>query len=426
MSELKQRKTAPQSAERPKEQNGNTTPTAGDHPLGAPKHGGAMQLLRIVGFGIYFFGCCFCIRGAQTLGYPLYFFSQDWFYAWRALTKQFFGLLITNMTQLWSPTVVRVSGDKSVAGLLKQDESGMLSVDFGERAVLMANHQLYTDWLYLWWIAYTNVIPMHGHIYIILKDSLKWVPLIGPGMQYFGFIFMSRKWANDQGSMRYRLQKLKTRHSGPMSGQRGAQQLDPMWLLIFPEGTNLSANTRRESAKFAEKSHQKDMRHLVLPRSTGLQFCLQELDDTVEYLYDCTIGYEGVPPSGYGAELFTLRSVYFQGRPPKSVNMHWRRFRIKDLPLDDKEKMYEWIVARWREKDELLDSFMKTGKFPADKSAVEIEGGPTDSFKTPYVNTEVRPRAPWEIFQIFAPVAAATMVGRVLVQLSDRIFPAGG
>ena len=106
--------------------------------------------------------------------------------------------------------------------------------------------------------------------------------------------------------------------------------------------------------------------------------------------------------------------------------MHWRRFKIADLPLDDHDKMYDWLIQRWREKDQLLETFSKTGKFPADKVAVEIEGGPKDAFKTPYINTEVRPRTPWEVFQIFMPVAAATMVGRVGVQILDRLFPAGG
>lgn len=421
MSELKQRKAAAQSTEHTLV-NGNTT--ASDfHVIPPLKHGALMQILRIVGFGIYFFGSCLAIHGTQLLGLPLYFISKDWFYAYMALTKQFFGLLITTMTQWWSPTVVRISGDKSVEGLLFQDAHGMVQTNFGDRAVLMANHQLYTDWLYLWWIAYANAMPMHGHIYIILKDSLKWVPMIGPAMQLYGFIFMARKWATDQQRMRYRLQKLKTRHSEPMSGQSGKSQLDPMWLLIFPEGTNLSANTRSQSEKFAEKSGQEKLKHQLLPRSTGLQFSLQELKGSVDYLYDCTIGYEGVPAGRYGAEIFTLRSTYFQGRTPKSVNMHWRRFKISDLPLDDKDAFYEWIVARWREKDELMEVFAKTGKFPADSAAVKFERDSSNALKTPYINTSVQLRNPVEFISIFMPVAAATMVGRVLVQLFDRLSP---
>ena len=35
------------------------------------------------------------------------------------------------------------------------------------------------------WVSYTS--NMHGAIYIILKDSLKWIPVIGWGMQFYGF-----------------------------------------------------------------------------------------------------------------------------------------------------------------------------------------------------------------------------------------------
>ncbi|RMY37887.1 hypothetical protein D0864_16456, partial [Hortaea werneckii] len=213
--------------------------------------------------------------------------------------------------------------------------------------------------------------------------------------------------------MRYRIQKLSTQHSGPMSGKEGGSTLDPMWLLIFPEGTNISGNTRQGSRKFSEKSGIPDMRHQLLPRSTGLQFCLQELHGTVEYLYDCTIGYEGIPTGTYGQDIFTLRSVYFQGRPPKSVNMHWRRYKVSEIPVDDKEAMSQWVLQRWREKDDLLETFNKTGKFPGDKEAVLIEGAPQEKeWKTAYINTEVKPKTSGEFLQLFMPVTAAALVGR--------------
>jgi 1-acyl-sn-glycerol-3-phosphate acyltransferase len=150
--------------------------------------------------------------------------------------------------------------------------------------------QIYTDWIYLWWIAYTS--KMHGHIYIILKESIKYIPIMGTGMMFYGFIFLSRKWAKDKERFQYRLRKLNSSHSGPLSGSQG---LDPMWLLIFPEGTNLSANGRESSRKWAEKNNIADLKHAMLPRSTGLLYCLSELRSTTEWMYDCTVAYEGVP-----------------------------------------------------------------------------------------------------------------------------------
>jgi 1-acyl-sn-glycerol-3-phosphate acyltransferase len=109
---------------------------------------------------------------------------------------------------------------------------------------------------------------------------------------FYGFIFMSRKMATDQERLEHRLKKLKERHSGHMSGSEG---LDPMWLLIFPEGTNASDNGRIKSAKWAQKVGIKDMEHMLVPRSTGSFFCLNELKGTVDYVYDCTMAYEGIP-----------------------------------------------------------------------------------------------------------------------------------
>jgi lysocardiolipin and lysophospholipid acyltransferase len=139
---------------------------------------------------------------------------------------------------------------------------------------------LYSDWLYLWWIAYTA--RMHGFIYIILKESLKYLPLIGVGMQFYGFIFMARKWEQDKSRMEHRLSKL------------SAGRDDPMWLLIFPEGTNASSNGRNTSAKYAKKLGIEDLKHQLLPRATGLRFCLEQMKGTVDWVYDCTVAYEGV------------------------------------------------------------------------------------------------------------------------------------
>jgi 1-acyl-sn-glycerol-3-phosphate acyltransferase len=123
---------------------------------------------------------------------------------------------------------------------------------------------------------------MHGRIYIILKESLKRIPVIGWGMQFYQFIFLKRNWELDKPRLAQHMQKLN-------------KPLDPMWLMLFPEGTNLAPSTREASRKWADQNGVRDMQYQLLPRSTGLRFCLQQLRSTVEYLYDCTIAYEGVP-----------------------------------------------------------------------------------------------------------------------------------
>ena len=242
------------------------------------------------------------------------------------------------MTQWWAPTTVRVSGDSTMRGQLVKTNDGAVICDFPERLFLIANHQIYTDWLYLWWIGYSA--GMHGRIYIVLKESLKKIPVIGWGMQFAQFIFLKRRWEDDKPGLAKHMQRLN-------------KPDEPMWLMMFPEGTNLASCTREKSRKWAEKNGIKDMKHGLLPRSTGLNFMLQELRQTVDYVYDCTIAYEGVPHGTFAQDIFTVGASYLGGRPPKSVNMYWRRFRINTIPLDDPKKFELWLRLRWREKDKL-------------------------------------------------------------------------
>lgn len=349
---------------------------------------------RAVALSTYFLSGALAINLSQFLGTPLSLVNEDWYNAWIAFTKQSFGLLTMTLTQTFAPTKVIVSGDASVRGQLLKSVDGNLILDFPERLVLIANHQIYTDWLYLWWIAYCN--GMHGRLYIILKESLKKIPVLGWGMQLSQFIFLKRKWEHDKPNMAMALQKLN-------------KVTDPMWLLLFPEGTNLAPSTRAKSAAWAQKNNITDMKHVLLPRSTGLHFCLDELKNSVDYVYDCTVAYEGVPRGQYAQDIFTLKAGYLEGRPPKSVSMYWRRFAVKDIPLHS-EKLFDlWLTARWREKDLLMEHYLQFGKFPADNRATRYKSGKVLR-GCGHLEVPIQASRWYEFLQIFAPMGILAMV----------------
>ncbi|KAF2231206.1 acyltransferase-domain-containing protein [Viridothelium virens] len=371
----------------------------GNHPSGPAKHGPKTQAERAFQVASTFLSGSFAISASQFLGAPLKLVDPGFYKSYMNQTKESFAILVTTMTQWWSPTIVRVSGDSSMRGQLYRLKDGTLKCNFANHLVLMANHQLYTDWLYLWWIAYTN--NMHGRIFIILKESIKKIPIFGWAAQFYNFIFLSRNWETDRPQMERQLRNLN-------------KPSDPMWLVIFPEGTNLSKTTREASKRWADKNGLEDMKHQLLPRSTGLQFCLQELRTTTSWLYDCTIGYEGIPKGEYGQDIYTLRSSFFEGRPPKSVNMHWRRFYIPDIPIDDKRKFEVWLRNRWREKDYLLEHFYRTGRFPADEKWILKEGSVNSSNSgasriAPFIETEIKTKNLNEFVSIFEPITALMM-----------------
>lgn len=358
------------------------------------QHGPPSQASRALTLSSYFLSGCMAINASQFLGAPLYLINHDWYNSWIAFTKQSFGLLTSTMTQWWAPTKIRVSGDSSVRGQLLQTVDGDLLCNFPQRLVMIANHQIYTDWMYLWWIAYTN--GMHGRLYIVLKESLKRIPVIGWGMQFCQFIFLKRNWEKDKGNLSRHMRKLNI-------------PSDPMWLLLFPEGTNLAPNTRKRSKKWADKNRMPDMRHTLHPRSTGLQFCLKELRKTVKYVYDCTIAYEGVQRGQFAQDIFTIKASYLEGRPPKSVNMYWRRFPIASIPLDDDKAFERWLRKKWVEKDHLIEIYLHTGQFPADTGVSTTPDGRTLR-GAGHIETEVKANKWYESLQIFAPMGLLALI----------------
>ncbi|ETI19508.1 hypothetical protein G647_09342 [Cladophialophora carrionii CBS 160.54] len=349
---------------------------------------------RALGLATYFLSGALAINISQFLGSPLKSINEDWYNAWIAFTKQSFGLLTMTLTQTFAPTKVVVSGDESVRGQLLKSADGNLILDFPERLVLIANHQIYTDWLYLWWIAYCN--GMHGRLYIILKESLRKIPILGWGMQLNQFIFLKRNWEEDKPNMARSLQKLN-------------KPTDPMWLLLFPEGTNLAPSTREKSAAWAKKNNISDCRHTLLPRSTGLHFCLDELKGSVEYVYDVTVVYAGVPRGQYAQDIFTLKAGYMEGRPPKSVHMHFRRFAVKDIPLHDDRAFELWLRARWREKDVMIEEYYQTGKLPADYGGTRYKSGKVLR-GCGHMEVPIRASHWYEFLQIFAPMGILAMI----------------
>ena len=386
--------TAPASVSGDDERAGLTLRKSSINNPNPIRHGGMGQAERAFSAASTFLSGVMAISASQFIGAPLKLVDPKFYDHYMAWTKESFAVLVTTITQWWAPTIVRVSGDESMKGQLFLMDDGTLKCNFPHRLVLMANHQLYTDWLYLWWIAYTN--KMHGRIYIILKESLKSLPIFGWGAQFYNFIFLSRKWETDKYRFKSALNHLRDPN-------------DPMWLLIFPEGTNLSATTRDKSASWAKKTGIPDMKNQLLPRSTGLQFCLKELKQTTNWLYDCTIAYEGVPKGQYGQDIYTLRSSFLEGRPPKSVNMFWRRFKIAEIPLDTDEAFGRWLTNRWREKDYILEYFNKYGQFPAEEpvKALAAANGKRKPNHGKIIGTELKAGGWDEFLSIFGPITSA-------------------
>lgn len=94
-----------------------------------------------------------------------------------------------------------------------------------ERVLLIANHRTEVDWMYLWDLALRK--GCLGYIKYILKSSLMKLPVFGWGFHILEFISVERNWEIDEPVLRQMLSTFKN-------------PKDPLWLAIFPEGTDFT------------------------------------------------------------------------------------------------------------------------------------------------------------------------------------------
>ena len=107
--------------------------------------------------------------------------------------------------------------------------------------------------------------------------------------------------------------------------------------------------------------------------------------------------------------------MFLQGRVPPSVNMHWRRFAVKDIPLGDHNEFDLWLQERWYEKDALIEQYITTGRFPG---IVPATNGTTNgAVKEEYIETEVKLVHWWEVGNIFVVLAAIGLVANLLARV---------
>ncbi|PSK39380.1 hypothetical protein C7M61_001991 [Candidozyma pseudohaemuli] len=405
------------------------------------RHSWPVAVARTAMVAIAFIIGCLSLRFTQGVARMLLYRQKKAFHAILNLTKRQFIQILTFLTVLINPPRIAVTYDENhipEKTLFRVDSKGNLILSIVPNSVWICNHQIYTDWLFLWFVNYTGRFA--DSVYIVLKAALANIPILGPGMQNFKFLFLLRKWDLDKVNLTNSLLEIDAdaRGMGPASGvshvtstsksttlpgvliwpkgkvpeaAKGTTALWPYQMIIFPEGTVISPHTRERLNKFAKKLGRPELKHTLLPRVRGLFLMLRSLRDTAEYVYDVTCGYTGLTAEDYGEEVFTLKAYYIKGYGPSKINYHIRAFAIKDIPLGDDDladvdnvppetlaAFEKWLLDIWAEKDELMKVFYEKGLF-------ESEGTHT-------VEADFKLRSRHEVFQALMVPATAILLAR--------------
>ncbi|GER42647.1 phospholipid/glycerol acyltransferase family protein [Striga asiatica] len=208
-----------------------------------------------------------------------------------------------------------------------------------KRVLIMSNHRTEVDWMYLWNLALRK--GCLGYIKYVLKSSLMKLPIFGWGFHVLEFVPVERKWEVDEPVMRQMLETF--------TGYR-----DPLWLAVFPEGTDYTEKKCKNNQKFAVENGLPVLKNVLIPKTKGFFTCLANLRVSLDAVYDVTIAYKNQCPS------FT-DNVF--GVDPTEVHMHIKRIPLDKIPSSENEAA-TWLMDAFVQKDQLLTDFVVNGQFP--------------------------------------------------------------
>jgi len=142
----------------------------------------------------------------------------------------------------------------------------------------------------------------------------------------------------------------------------------PVHLLLFPEGWSVYKGEDRPSLlarsnAFAKREGRPQLKHLLLPRTTGFNASLDSLRESSPVVYDVTMayrGYDGSLPPKMDLSLFSLWSL-LRRKYPEEMHIRIKRYSMEEVLQDT-----TWLDKKWAEKDRLLDHFSRHNSFPAD------------------------------------------------------------
>ncbi|XP_046438312.1 1-acyl-sn-glycerol-3-phosphate acyltransferase gamma-like isoform X2 [Daphnia pulex] len=273
-----------------------------------------------------------------------------------------------------------------------------------EHAIVIMNHSFEVDWLMGWLVCEQSRLLASSKVFI--KKSIKWIPIIGWAWQFGEAVFLERNWEKDKLIMGKQVKNL-------------GEYADPVWLLLFAEGTRFTPAKHAASVEFAHKSGLQPLQHLLLPRTKGFLLTVEMLETFTSYIFFCRIHYvftyvfttancfkmakiqvqnlRGRFPAIYCA---TLAFNCKEGSTPTLKNMLLGRrvigeMLLERIPLEtipeNPDEASKWLYNNYRHKDHMLDVYKREGSFPSSDLI-----GEHHHFRGP-IRSHYRPRRLWSV-----------------------------
>ncbi|XP_076905848.1 1-acyl-sn-glycerol-3-phosphate acyltransferase 2-like [Bidens hawaiensis] len=216
-----------------------------------------------------------------------------------------------------------------------------------EHALVIANHKSDIDWLIGWVFAQRS--GCLGSTLAVMKKSSKFLPVIGWSMWFSEYLFLERKWAKDENTIKAGLQRLK-------------DYPQPFWLACFVEGTRFTKAKHLAAQEYASSNGLPIPRNVLIPRTKGFVTSVSEMRSFAPAIIDMTVA---IPRDSTPPTMLRL----FKGNG-KIQHIRVKRHLMKDLP-ETEEGIAQWCKDIFVVKDNLLDKHKVTDSF-ADSELVDI------------------------------------------------------
>lgn len=245
-----------------------------------------------------------------------------------------------------------------------------------EHAYCVMNHTYEIDWLLGWMI--TDRLHLLGNCKAYAKKVIQYMPVLGWCWKFSEFCFLERSFDKDRETIDRQINCL-------------CDHPDPMWLLLFPEGTRFTPAKHKASLEFAKQHNLEPLQHHLIPRTRGFIASLRSMRGKVPALYDIELAFKEDAPNKP-----TITTLLF-GKPV-TAHMYFKRILLDTLPEGEKE-LDLYLKDMFQRKDKLRDSFIKTGDFFATSGVPRVEG-----FTVPRRINSIFNIAFWS-FSILVPMA---------------------
>lgn len=247
-----------------------------------------------------------------------------------------------------------------------------------EHSLGISNHTYELDWLYLWMVMDKFNFLANGKAFV--KDSIKYLPVMGWSWFFNEFIFLKRNAAKDLANMGNCLNNF-------------GEYVNPIMMVLFAEGTRFTPKKHEAAIKYAEEHSIEPFKYHLNPRPKGFAFCVKHIKNegnnnnelkndvivvkntagTIKSIWNVQIAFN---ENKYSRSMLNFYSLINQ--VPIIGDVYLERIAIDSIDSSSDEKLNDFLYNLYREKDRLMDYHKENGKFPGievDMSRPKISPG---------------------------------------------------